>query len=240
MPCPLTKVEGPSAYMRAAATMSLGGHAGEPFGDRRRILRGARGQLHRSHGTSGRRTPCRRGPRLISTWIMASASAASVPTRGASHRSAICAACVRLGSIDDDARAALLGGLERGPLDRIGDARVAADDQRAARVVDVLAAGDVEAHGARAHGAAAAAQVLVDHPVGRADRAQRQRQDHAAAEIGAAGGADDRLGSVFLAHLRPAGRPSPPAPRPRRRAPTCPRRARRPGAWDGAGGWGRR
>jgi hypothetical protein len=36
-------------------------------------------------------------PSLISTWVMAGARAASVPMRGASHRSAICTAGVRFG-----------------------------------------------------------------------------------------------------------------------------------------------
>ena len=45
MPWPLTKVEGPSAYMRAAATMSAAGTPVMRLGDGRRILRGARGQL---------------------------------------------------------------------------------------------------------------------------------------------------------------------------------------------------
>ena len=46
---------------------------------------------------------------------------------------------------DDQLGAALLGGLQGRPLDRIGNGGIAADDQRAACVLDVLAALDVEA-----------------------------------------------------------------------------------------------
>ena len=45
-----------------------------------------------------------------------------------------------LGVDHDDARAALLRGLQLGPLHRIGDGEIAADDERAARVLDVAAA----------------------------------------------------------------------------------------------------
>ena len=133
---------------------------------------------------------------------MARASAASVPTRGADPQVGHLRRLRALGVDDDHARAALLGGLQCCPLDRIGDRRVAADDQGATGVVDVLAAGDVEAHGARADGAAATAQVLVDHPVGRADRAHRQGEDHAAGEVGAARWRRRWPPARILPHLR--------------------------------------
>src|SRR5262249_58120160 len=71
-----------------------------------------------------------------------------------------------LGVDYDQAGTALLGRLEGCPLDGVSNRRVAADDQRAARALDVLAARDVEAHGTRADRATAATQILVDHPVG--------------------------------------------------------------------------
>ena len=171
---------------------------------------------------------------------MAKASAASVPTRGASHRSAICAACVRFGSTTIMRAPRFFADLQCSPLHWIGDARVAPHDERAAGVADILSARDVEARDACANGPAAAAQVLVDHPVGRADRAQRQRQDQAAAEVGAAGCADDRFRSRMPAAPPPGARPSRPTLRPRRCAPICPRRARHCGAWDRAVGSRRR
>ncbi len=106
-----------------------------------------------------------------------------------------------LGVDDDDTGAALLGGLEGSPFHGIGDRGVAADNEGTARVVDVLPARDVEAHGTRADGPATAAQVLVDHPVGRADRAHREGEDDAAREVGAAGGADDGLRPMLAPHL---------------------------------------
>ncbi len=227
MPWPLRKVDGPSAYIRAAATMSSAGTPQIPAAtagvncaarpassskpwhhalDERLVVRPSADQ-HVRHGKRQGRVgaDARRQPQVRDLRRLRA-----------------------LGVDRDDARAALLGGLQRRPLDGIGDRRVAPDDQRAARVVDVLAARDVEARDAGADRAAAAAQVLVDHEVGRADRAQHQGEDHAAAEIGAAGRAHDRLRPVAAAHLGEAGRPSRPAPRPRRCAPTCPRRARPP------------
>ena len=102
----------------------------------------------------------------------------------------------------DQARAALLGLLDGGPLDGVRRMRIAPDQQNAVGVRDVLARRDVEAHGARAHRAAAAAQVLVDHPVGAADRAHEQRHDGAAAEEGAAHRADDGARAMPRAHRR--------------------------------------
>src|SRR5262249_9746019 len=77
------------------------------------------------------------------------------------------------------------------------------DDEDRARVCHVVA-GPGNAGGARAHRAAAAAQILIDHPVGAAERAHQQRDDEAAAEEGAADRTGDGERAVLLAHRRQA------------------------------------
>src|SRR6185503_11659448 len=62
---------------------------------------------------------------------------------------------------DDDAPAALLQVLKLHPLARIGGIGIAPDDQGTIRVLDVLAACDVEAGHAPAHAATAAAEILI-------------------------------------------------------------------------------
>ena len=106
-----------------------------------------------------------------------------------------------LGVHDDDARAAGPGALERLPLDGVGHGRVAAHHQRAARALDVLAAVDVQTGDPLGDRPAAAAEVLVDHPVRRADGAQEQRHRQAPGEEGAGDGADDGERAPAAAHL---------------------------------------
>ena len=65
-------------------------------------------------------------------------------------------------------------------------------------MIDVLAAGDVEAGGAQAHRTAAAAEVLIDHPVRRAERTQQQYDGEPTAEKNIIANADQRQRSVFL------------------------------------------
>ena len=105
---------------------------------------------------------------------------------------------------DQDARAARLRLLERHPLRRIGDQRIAPDDHDAGRVVEVLAARDVEAGHLLGHAAAAAAQILVDQPVRRAERARQQRHHEAAGKERAAHRARDGEGAMLVADAREA------------------------------------
>ena len=101
---------------------------------------------------------------------------------------------------DEEARAARLRLLERHPLRRIGDQRIAPDDHDAGRVVDVLAARDVEAGHLLGDAAAAAAEILIDQPVRRADRARQLRHHEAAGEERAAHRARDCEGAMLLAY----------------------------------------
>ena len=105
--------------------------------------------------------------------------------------------------VDDDGPGAVRpGALERLPLHGVGGGRVAPDDQRASRVVDVLAADRREAGQLVAQRPAAAAEILVHQPVGRAQRAHQQRHHRAPAEEGRGHRADQRQGAVPLAHLQ--------------------------------------
>ena len=107
--------------------------------------------------------------------------------------------------VDDHGLGAVrLRPLERLPLGRVGGRRVAPDDQRAACVVDVLAADRGEPGQLVAQRPAAAAQILVHQPVGRAQRAHQQRHHGAAAEKGRRHRADQRQRPVFFADLQQA------------------------------------
>ena len=133
----------------------------------------------------------------------------------------------RFARIDhDDTRPLGLGALERLPLRRVRRIRIASHDQCAPRVVDVLTLADGQPRDPVAQRPAAAAQVLVHHPVGRPERPQQQRQHHPAAEVRIAHRPAQRCRTVPLPHrqhrlrhlvqrLIPRHPPPPPAtPRP--------------------------
>ena len=101
---------------------------------------------------------------------------------------------------DDDLPAALLQLFKCDPFYRVGFVGIAAHHQRTARVVDILAARDVESGRAQAHRAATAAEILVDHPVWRAEGTQQHHHGEAAPEIDVVAGAYERQRAVLLAH----------------------------------------
>ncbi len=103
---------------------------------------------------------------------------------------------------DKQARAARLRLLERHPLRRIGDQRIAPDDHDAGRVVDILAARDVEAGHLLGNAAATAAEILIDQPVRRADRARQLRHHEATRKERAAHRARDCERAILLAYCR--------------------------------------
>ena len=109
--------------------------------------------------------------------------------------------------VDDDGPGAVRpGALERLPLHGVGGGRVASHDQRASRVVDVLAADRRESGQLVAQRPAAAAKILIHQPVGRAQRAHQQRHHRAPAEEGRRHCADQRERAVLGAHLqKPVG-----------------------------------
>ena len=107
--------------------------------------------------------------------------------------------CRALGVDHDHAGAALLRGFQFRPLDRIGDLRIAADDQGAACIVDIFPSDNRQACDLSRDGATAAAQVLIDHPVRRANRAQHEGCDDRSAECSATRGADDGFRSIGAA-----------------------------------------
>jgi hypothetical protein len=100
-----------------------------------------------------------------------------------------------------DAGASGLRALQRRPLDGIRDGGISAHDQSASRLVDVLAAGHVQAGHFVRSGAAAATKVLIDHPVGRADRSHQQSHHQSAAEECPAGRANDRGWTILPPNL---------------------------------------
>ena len=109
----------------------------------------------------------------------------------------------RARGIDDDRSRALRSrALERLPLRGVGGGRIAAHDQRASRVFDVLAADRREPGQLVAQRPAAAAEILVHQPVGRAQGAHQQRDHRAPAEIGRGDRADQRERAVLSPHLQ--------------------------------------
>ena len=235
MPCPLTKQEGPSAVELRGPFDIRPRHPGE--------LRSAfRGVLRR---------PLGQRVEAVAPALDKVAVVAVVLHQPVDHRQSD--GGIRAGpgpqphirdgrrrcltGIDDhDAGTLRPGALEGLPLRRVGRIRIAPDDERTTGVVDILALADGQPRDPVAQRPAPAAQVLVHHPVGRAEGAQQQRQHHPAAEVRVAHRTAERRRAIPLPHRQHRRPPSRPAPRPTTPAATAPHPAAPCASWDRAPG----